>query len=321
MINYQHLYQYLEQSDLGQWRQQLPQQLADLWQNNQHGLLQDYLKGVKNLPEIKNASFDLNHPTLDIQFQSTLSEQALKTQLLTLSPWRKGPFQLNSLLIDTEWRSDWKWHRLIEQIEPLKDRLVLDIGCGNGYHCWRMKGAGARAVIGIDPNQLFLAQFLAIQHFINRQMDVYHLPFGIEALPKKMGAFNSVFSMGVLYHRRSPIDHLTDLFDLLQKNGQLILETLIIDSDQETVLVPHGRYAQMRNVWFLPSIKMLKIWLKRTGFKNIHCIDVNTTHLTEQRTTDWMSFDSLINFLDPKDQTKTIEGYPAPKRAVFIANR
>ncbi len=320
MINYQNLYQLLEQQGLDQWRQQLPQQLADIWQNNQHGLFKQYLQLVKNLPLYQNATVDLNQPALDIRFQTDLSEQQLKKQLLQLSPWRKGPFKLNSLHIDTEWRSDWKWQRLIDQIESLKDRLVLDIGCGNGYHCWRMKGAGAKAVIGIDPNQLFLAQFLAIKYFIDPKMDVYHLPLGIEDLPKKMHAFDTVFSMGVLYHRRSPIDHLTDLHDLLGKNGQLILETLIIDSDQETVLVPQGRYAKMRNVWFLPSIKMLTIWLKRTGFKNIQCIDVNTTRLEEQRQTDWMSFDSLQTFLDPNDYSKTIEGYPAPKRAIFIAN-
>ncbi|MEY8213807.1 MAG: DUF1698 domain-containing protein, partial [Colwellia sp.] len=29
---------------------------------------------------------------------------------------------------------------------------------------------------------------------------------------------------------------------------------------------------------------------------------------------------SLSDFLDPQDKNKTIEGYPAPQRAIFIAN-
>jgi len=33
-----------------------------------------------------------------------------------------------------------------------------------------------------------------------------------------------------------------------------------------------------------------------------------------------MKFDSLSDFLLPSDETKTIEGYPSPKRAIFIAN-
>jgi tRNA (mo5U34)-methyltransferase len=32
-----------------------------------------------------------------------------------------------------------------------------------------------------------------------------------------------------------------------------------------------------------------------------------------------MVFESLSDFLDPKDKNKTIEGYPAPKRAIFLA--
>nr|WP_169730591.1 DUF1698 domain-containing protein [Carnimonas nigrificans] len=41
----------------------------------------------------------------------------------------------------------------------------------------------------------------------------------------------------------------------------------------------------------------------------------------EQRSTEWMTFQSLKDFLDPEDQHKTIEGYPAPRRALLVATR
>ncbi len=62
--------------------------------------------------------------------------------------------------------------------------------------------------------------------------------------------------MGVLYHRRSPVDHLYQLKSTLRPSGELVLETLIIDGDEQTVLLPKDRYARMRsNVWFIPSVE------------------------------------------------------------------
>jgi len=47
-------------------------------------------------------------------------------------------------------------------------------------------------------------------------------------------------------------------------------------------------------------------------------VDVSPTTPDEQRTTDWMTFHSLKDFLDPDDPTRTIEGYPGPIRATLV---
>ncbi len=220
--------------------------------------------------------------------------------------------------IDTEWRSDLKWDRLAQHIEPLKGKQVLDIGCGSGYHCWRMRGAGAELVVGIDPSPLFICQFFALQKYV-QDPGIAVLPMGIEQLPKKLKLFDTTFSMGILYHRRSPFDHLLELRDTLKPGGELVLETLVIEGREGQVLVPEDRYARMGNVWFLPSCASLESWLRKAGFKDIQCIDVSTTSVEEQRRTKWMTFHSLEQFLDPDDPSKTVEGHPAPKRAIFTA--
>jgi tRNA (mo5U34)-methyltransferase len=243
----------------------------------------------------------------------------LREQLMQLHPWRKGPYRIFGIDIDTEWRSDWKWDRLKDQIAPLRNRLVLDVGCGNGYHCWRMLGAGARLVLGIDPTLLSVMQFQAILKLYG-EAPIYLLPLGIEDVPPNMGLFDTVFSMGVLYHRRSPIDHLLELKGCLRSGGELILETLVVEGDAAQVLVPEGRYAQMRNVWFLPSCAALMLWMRRCGFKNIRLVDVSKTSVEEQRSTEWMRFHSLAEFLDPNSSDLTCEGLPAPVRAVIVAN-
>ena len=244
----------------------------------------------------------------------------LMSGLRELMPWRKGPFDVYGIDIDTEWRSDWKWRRVLPHISPLKDRLVLDVGCGNGYHCWRMAGAGARLVLGIDPTLLYFYQFLALRGYAGA-IPVYMLPLKSEDLPAQMAVFDTVFSMGVLYHRRSPFDHLQELREALRPGGELVLETLVIEGNRNQILVPAGRYAKMNNVWFLPSCPELESWLQRMGFTNIKLADLNQTTIEEQRGTEWMRFESLADFLDPVDSDKTIEGYPAPKRACFIATR
>jgi tRNA (mo5U34)-methyltransferase len=243
----------------------------------------------------------------------------LEHQLKVLHPWRKGPYNLFGINMDTEGRSNWKWDRLKNHITPLKHRLVLDVGCGNGYHCWRMRGAGAKMVIGIDPFLLNVMQFQVLRK-LHGEAPVYVLPLAIEELPYGLKAFDTVFSMGVLYHRRSPIDHLLELRDCLQPGGELVLETLVIDGRLGEVLLPEGRYAKMRNVWFLPSCGTLMSWLKRCGFINIRLIDVTTTSIEEQRSTEWMQFHSLKDFLSAENPQVTCEGLPAPKRAIFIAN-
>jgi tRNA (mo5U34)-methyltransferase len=219
--------------------------------------------------------------------------------------------------LDTEWRSDWKWERVVPHIQPLAGRRVLDVGGGNGYHGWRMVGEGADLVTVIDPTIVFTMQYQLIQQFVQSDK-MFVLPIGIEQMPE-VGWFDTVFSMGVLYHRRSPLKHLMELRGCLRKQGELVLETLVVEGPEGMTLMPEERYAKMKNVWFIPSVETMLLWLRKCGFKSVQCVDVSTTSLDEQRRTEWMTFESLEDFLDPDDYSKTIEGYPAPMRAVFTA--
>ena len=320
-IDYQPLYDTLTEANAEAWAEQLPSQIHAALNPDAHGNFVKWNAAVEQCPIPHNPTKILDADQFKIGFRNELSHEdytQLETGLKNLFPWRKGPYDLFDLQLDTEWRSDWKWQRIQHHISPLDNRLVLDVGCGNGYHCWRMFGAGARMVVGVDPVQLHVLQFQAIRRLYG-EAPVYVLPLTLEQIPDKTAVFDTVFSMGVLYHRRSPIDHLMDLRQRLRPGGELVLETLIIEGEQGEVLVPEGRYARMRNVWFLPSCDTLKSWMTRCGFKDIKVVDINQTRLEEQRATPWMTFNSLVDFLDPNDINLTIEGHPAPRRATFIA--
>jgi len=319
---YQGLYPILTAARAQAWAAMLPKQLASAFDSSKHA---EWLVWADVLDKAGFGSCrysSLDRAVIEIGGVDEISgveREALARQLQCLHPWRKGPYRLFGVTVDTEWRSDLKWERLKDVISPLSRRLVLDVGCGNGYHCWRMLGAGAKAVIGIDPLLLNVVQFL----FIKKQFGtapLYVLPLAMQAIPSELKMFDTVFSMGVLYHRRSPLDHLLELKSSLRPGGELVLETLVVDGDANTVLLPENRYAKMRNVWFLPSTDALMGWLKRLGFTSIRLVDTTATTVTEQRSTPWMRFQSLADFLDKNNPERTCEGLPAPKRAIIIAN-
>ncbi len=257
-----------------------------------------------------------------VSINNNVYDKELTKHLQKLIPWRKGPFNIGGVLIDSEWRSDMKWERLKDHISPLDDKLVLDVGCGNGYFSYLMALNNAKLVLGLEPYLLFNYQFYALYNLIKPALNISVLPLRVEQINNQT-LFDSIFSMGVLYHQKSPIEHLLKLKSLLAKNGELILETLIVDGVSGYSLMPSSRYAQMPNVWFLPSLDTLINYLKRCGFSNIRVINSNKTSILEQRKTKWLADNakSLVDFLDADNPKYTIEGYPSPCRVICICNK
>lgn len=321
MIDYSALLEWLSARHHSAWAAQLDGLLQQRLNPDFHGDFAKWQAALMAMPAIQPDAIDLNAAAIRVGHAAQLDATAraqFATNLQVLHPWRKGPFDLFGIYIDTEWRSDWKWDRLGPHITPLQGRVVLDVGCGSGYHCWRMAGAGAQRVIGIEPMILYVLQYHALQQYI-RHPAVHVLPLGTDDMPDELGLFDTVFSMGLLYHQREPQQHLQALRRWLRPGGELVLETLVIDARAGEVLVPQGRYASMRNVWAIPAVTTLQAWLAAGGYTDIRCVDVTVTRAEEQRATGWMRYQSLADFLDPRDPRKTIEGYPAPQRAILIA--
>ncbi len=282
-----------------------------------HGDMPAWRQVLDCLPEVARAQqhFDRDAVTVGAELPDT-QRDALEARLLELSPWRKGPFEVCGIDIDAEWRSNLKWDRIREAIGSLHGQAILDVGCGNGYYALRMIGAGARLVLGLDPTLLYVVQFAAIRHFTS-EVPAQVLPLRLNELPAGARAFDTTFSMGVLYHQRSPIDHLRELRQTLKPGGRLLLETLFVPGEESYACTPPWRYARMRNVWLLPTLTELQTWLARTGYRNIEVIDQSTTSVDEQRTTRWMPFESLAEALDPERPGQRLERHPA-SRALFV---
>jgi len=273
MINYNSFINHITNTKLDHWAKPLVKQLDQTWGELRDGNLPKLLSYLDDLPDIEVINTEINKLVKIIGDPDEKSE-ALNAGLKGLMPWRKGPFQFFNVNIDSEWRCDLKWDRVSKHVSDLTGRHVLDVGSGNGYYGWQMKAQGAATVAGIDPSWLSVVQHLAVNKYIQ---DPSHtvLPFTLESLTPNLEAFDTVFSMGVLYHRRSPLDHLFELRGALRPGGELILETIVIDGEQGESLVPIGRYARMNNVWFLPTAKTLAQWLEKMGFlAHCRCLEI-----------------------------------------------
>lgn len=301
MLAYEHLWQRLAYLGIADWRPRIEALLHLRMSRAGHG---DFIQWQETLVQL--AALDVG------------DTKAIRELLLALAPWRKGPFDVAGIEIDAEWRSDMKWSRMQDAVQSLQGRKVLDVGCGNGYYARQMQAAGADCVIGVDPTLLYVIQHLAVSLF-EPVDNVFILPLRSDELPENARAFDTCFSMGVLYHQRAPLTHLQQLKGFLRPGGELVLETLYLPGEESYASTPVDRYARMRNVWLLPTLAELRTWLRRSGFKDIDIVDTSTTTTNEQRSTEWMTFDSLAEALDDKDPGKTVEGWPAPQRVVAIA--
>ena len=314
----------LERAGFNGTHKQLLAQAENRYAQPRHRHFDDWQRCIESLPDITPSFIDLDRtaPVIGRAADGTGEQGALLRQgLQALCPWRKGPFDVFGIDIDAEWRSDWKWSRIAPHLRSLQNCNVLDIGCGNGYYAMRMQGLGARLVLGLEPTWIHVFQFLALHKYLPAPQRTFVLPLRLEEVPEDLSGFDLAFSMGVLYHCREPRDHLARVFRVLQEGGRVVLETLIIGDQGAEALVPAERYANMKNVWVIPSYTLLEAWLVEAGFVQVRLLDQSRTTVQEQRPTDWMEGHSLVHALDPNDSGLTIEGYPAPLRACIVAEK
>lgn len=266
-------------------------------------------EALQQLPAY-NVTVDVGN-TVRVQSDETVDHELIEQLARMMMPWRKGPFDLFGLHIDTEWRSDLKYNFLRPHFN-LTGKKVADIGCNNGYYMFRMLEDAPSKLVGFDPSALFKTQFDFINHFV--QSDIVYELLGVEHLPFYEEKFDVIFCLGVLYHRSDPVAMLKALAQGLEREGEVFLDTFIIDGDEPVALCPSESYSKISNVYFVPTLKALENWCYRAGFKEFEVLGSVVTTSEEQRKTEWIESHSLEDFLDPDDSSKTIEGYPAPKR-------
>ena len=284
------------------------------WKN-----IKPYWKAVIGLPTVQDIEVKFGD-TIEISSSSFSKEDEayIYSAAKTVWPWRKGPFQISKTFIDSEWKSNIKYDLLRPHFN-LKDKIVGDIGCNNGYYLFRMMEDKPKRLVGFDPSAIPYCQFKFLDHFIDSGIK-YEL-LGVEHVEHYEHKFDTLFCLGVLYHRADPIGSLKSLYKGLNYGGELILDTFMIDGEEELCLTPKKRYSKIPNIYFIPTVNALKNWCYRAGFETVEVLDIVKTKRDEQRRTEWINTQSLDDFLDENDESRTVEGYPAPKRVYIKAKK
>ncbi|MCC6933583.1 MAG: tRNA 5-methoxyuridine(34)/uridine 5-oxyacetic acid(34) synthase CmoB [Deltaproteobacteria bacterium] len=291
------------------------------------GIWDHLLESFSALPDgsLLNARNSCNHDYLQSivsignEGDLTAEEQkALIQVLLQLKPWRKGPFRYFGEEVDAEWRSDMKWARIVPELQNIRGKKIADLGCGNGYYMFRALSLDPESIVGFEPYESFyFAYHLAQKYLLDKRLSFLRL--GVEDINLFPQFFDVVLCMGIIYHQKDPLEMLRNIYDSMASGGLIIVESQGISSDLPLALFPFDRYAQMRNVYYLPSAQCIKAWLERSGFVDAQIFSEVQLTTAEQRSTCYGSVKSLADYLDKNDSCKTIEGYPAPLRSAVKA--
>ncbi|WP_457598348.1 tRNA 5-methoxyuridine(34)/uridine 5-oxyacetic acid(34) synthase CmoB [Hydrogenimonas sp.] len=273
-------------------------------------------EAMSKLPEVGDVEVELGD-WIRVRSETVTpgEREAIEEVARMMKPWRKGPFDLFGVRIDSEWRSFVKYNLLRPYLD-LEEKRVADVGCNNGYYMFRMLEFSPASILGVDPSPLFFSQFELLNRYIRSDRLRYEM-LGIEHMPGYADMFDTVLCLGVLYHRSDPIVALKSLKRSLKRGGELILDTFMIEGDEPICLVPESTYSKISNVHFVPTVAALENWCKKAGFERFEVLETVKTEPQEQRKTEWIDGESLQEFLDPENRELTVEGYPAPKR-VYI---
>lgn len=248
-----------------------------------------------------------------------VGHEHLARAIASLIPWRKGPFSLFGRHIDSEWRSDLKFDRIAGVLrESVPGARVLDVGCSNGYYMFRAAAFEPELVLGIDPLERNFLSFALVQQALRHPALCFELLSIAELAPLER-SFDVVLCLGVIYHRPDPLLAIQQLKSIMRPGALLVMESQVIAGDKPIALFPDDRHGKARNVYFIPTVRVLTSWLRRSGFREVELLSLDKTGSEEQRRTEFAPGESLQDFLDPQDSERTVEGYPAPLRAALAA--
>ena len=150
--------------------------------------------------------------------------------------------------------------------ENLQNKNVLDLGCNEGFYCFKCEKRGARCV-GIEKDPYWYNQalrkkdkFSSFVYFINESWDF---------LPLLNYKFDIVLFLAAFHYiKNNQLEVLTSVYNKLRNNGILILEVGLLDKDESNFLIedvkrPAGDICQFTNKFTIEKL------LRDAGFENV----------------------------------------------------
>lgn len=162
--------------------------------------------------------------------------------------------------------------------ENLAGMTVLDVGAWDGFYSFAAERRGAKRVLATDSfvwqspdigkGGFELARTVLESQVEDMEIDV------LELSPEKVGVFDLVLFLGVLYHMRHPLLALDRVFSVTGK--QLILETHVDMLDCSRPAAAFYCGSELNNDptnWFGPNPLAVKGMLESSGFRDIKIVN------------------------------------------------
>ena len=179
-----------------------------------------------------------------------------------------------------------KWQNFQDAIpKDLTGMTVLDIGCNGGFYSIEMKRRGAKRVLGVDHDEVYLEQARFAAQVLD--LDIAFEQMSVYEIPKLRERFDLVLFMGVFYHLRHPLLAL-DLLRQYVTNDWLVFQSMLrgsrtrpqLDEDYpfwERALFDQPGFPKMHFIensysqdptnWWIPNRSCAEAVLRSAGFK------------------------------------------------------
>jgi tRNA (mo5U34)-methyltransferase len=153
----------------------------------------------------------------------------------------------------------------------LTGKRVLDIGCWDGFYSFEAERRGAQ-VVAVDcwrPEKFFVAHQALNSRVQFHELSVY------EVTKERLGSFDIVFFLGVLYHLRHPLLALERVCEVTR--GLALIESHVIDNARGTAY-PNMEFYELDELggqydnWWGPNSECLAQMTRAAGFARVESL-------------------------------------------------
>jgi tRNA (mo5U34)-methyltransferase len=187
-------------------------------------------------------------------------------------------FNFGNGIVTSGYDDSHKRIRTLHMPEDLSGMTVLDIGSWDGFFAFEAERRGASRVLATDSfcwsgngwgtkDGFNLARKVFNSKVEDLEIDV------LELSPEKVGTFDLVLCLGVLYHMRDPLIALERIFSVTK--GQLILDTHVERLMTNRPMIAFYPGKELNNDptnWCGPNRAAVEAMLKAAGFRRAEMV-------------------------------------------------
>ena len=156
-----------------------------------------------------------------------------------------------------------------------RNKRILEIGPKDGEDTFRLETLNPSEIVMFDlPDKQDVNEKWLAKISVPNSYYVENFLYADKELIEKIGKFDLIYFTGVLYHNPEQLKFIKKLYDLLNIEGVMVLESSvsrnIFTRNKNIVEIWYpDTYRNTTTITHLPSKKAIISWLKMVGFRKI----------------------------------------------------